>query len=220
MKKINLILALFILAVIAVQCEKYVNPFSVTHEWETYTIFPEGYDCKFDECWFTPDGHKANPFYIHAIKDTAFMFDFQFPDSSCIYDIGKDQSDWNKLYGIVDYLNNTHTESYRFAWRWLNDELQIGYYVHIDNAIYKGIMYVADIREVVTGVIEVTDNFVTFKIISDLTLEKTIYDDRIRCIEKGFTSNPYFGGDCAVNHIVRWNIRTKCIITALDNNKY
>lgn len=123
MKKVNLILALFILAVIAVKCEKYVNPFSVTYEWETYTIFPEGYDCKFDECWFTPDGHKANPFYIHAIKDTAFMFDFQFPDSSYIYDIGEDQSDWNKLYGIVDYLNNIHTESYRFAWRWFNDEL-------------------------------------------------------------------------------------------------
>jgi len=195
------------------------NPFEIPKGWTKYTIFPESYKCKYDECWGTANGHKSSPYLLHAIKDTAFVFEFVFPDRGYIYDIGQEQSDWNKLYGITDYLNNIHTESYRFSWRWFNQELQIGYYIHIDEDIFKGIIYVTDVGEMITGVIDVTEGEVAFKIISGfMVAEKIISDDRIRCIEKGYTSPPYFGGNKALpenEEPVRILIKTDCLISAL-----
>lgn len=47
---------------------------------------------------------------------------------SCKYEIGEDQSDVNKLFGLS--LGNHHNNSIRIGWRYLNSKLEICYYAY------------------------------------------------------------------------------------------
>jgi len=174
MKTIKLILALT-LATIAVQCEEFTNPFEPNTGWVEYTIYPKGTELfnaytHWDQPSFfrIANGHRAYPgYYLVQVRGDSLGFEFCFKDTSHRYDIGEDQSDWNKLYGIVDYWNKIHDYSFRFGWRWFNNELQIGYYVHLRDTIYKGFMYPTDVGEVIRASIEIEEGKATLTLDSE-----------------------------------------------------
>lgn len=78
--------------------------------------------------------HRPSPFRIAALHPI-FLFNRNYFDkefefyvmfgSSCRYNIGIDQSDWNKLGGICLSLLGPHYASYRLAWRWCENKQAI-----------------------------------------------------------------------------------------------
>lgn len=98
----------------------------------------------------------AQPFIIEKLNGNRLDFAFHF-DSTCVYNIGKEQSDWNKLTGMTDALDHIHEYSMRFVWRWYNDTLQIGYYHYLPDrpspesgilaSIYKNATYYGTIAD-------------------------------------------------------------------------
>lgn len=52
------------------------------------------------------------------VNNYAINYDMQFTES-CRYDIGKDQSDWNKLIGIKQTFENPHDITMMIGWRYL-----------------------------------------------------------------------------------------------------
>jgi len=212
MKKLNLILA-FILTSVAVSCEEFTHPCT---EWVEYIVYPEAVS---GHWLWKSNGHRAIPgYYGTQIRGNTLEFDFQFPDSSCIYDIDEDQSDWNKLYGITDFLDNIPTHSFRFSDRWFDDELQIGCYVHLGGDTLKAYIYPADIGEIVKGIIEISKGEVIFKLITEYgNFEEIIKDDRIKTSDTWWVLPRYFGGNRTASHPMKVNIKCKQLITALDN---
>lgn len=61
-------------------------------------------------------------------------------DSSCIYAIGEDQSDWNKLFGFSlgllphGFTRSMHYNSIRFGWRYNPDsnKIEVGPYYYVN----------------------------------------------------------------------------------------
>jgi len=74
-----------------------------------------------------------NPIKFWKKKDIKFSAEF---NDSCKYDVGKrDQKDWNKLVG-VDFtpLNSANKPtSVMVAWRYYNDQFQLGLYTHTED---------------------------------------------------------------------------------------
>jgi hypothetical protein len=117
--------------------------------------------------------------------------------SSCRYDIGAEQADINKLFGI-GYLPHHHDESVRFGWRYLpkSDLIEILSYWY-----KRGERHFDHICNVDIGV------GYTFQIImghSNHTLKVTgTSGERIVPLEPrkaGYLLRPYFGGNCTAPH--------------------
>ena len=80
-------------------------------------------------CTFTPERHESNVnFWMRS--DSILEVCYRFNDSY-IYDIGEDQSDKNKLFGIApEYDCDWDNLSFRISIFYQNDSLHIGAYVH------------------------------------------------------------------------------------------
>lgn len=110
---------------------------------------------------------------------------------SCRYDIGADQKDWNKLFG-VGFFPHHHRNSYRFAWRYdpEYDVIQIGAYWY-----YEG-----ERRSSVIGVTSINGNV---KLTLDYNGEVTLWriDDKVAWAIVGnwpmigYKLGAYFGGN-------------------------
>lgn len=70
--------------------------------------------------------HYAKPLLVKPV-DKVYEATYYF-NETCKYDIGSDQTDWNKLGGISDI--DPHNWSARLVWRYLNDSISIGYYIY------------------------------------------------------------------------------------------
>ena len=78
------------------------------------------------------------------LSKTAYSIeaDFLFTES-CEYDIGTDQSDWNKLIGFNHGTFSHHkNNSSRVGWRWdlTNSNYELGYYVKKDGERITGVL--------------------------------------------------------------------------------
>lgn len=97
---------------------------------------------------FKKGRHRPKPFRIAALNPIfrfnkeyfkkTFSKQFMFhPD--CRYDIGIDQSDWNKLYGVFLGVFGIHKHSFRFVWRYCQeyDKIEIGAYYYFNTEKWR-----------------------------------------------------------------------------------
>ena len=203
MKKYYLLFVLLI-SILYTRCEEleelYVhNP---KGEWVQFTI--------------EKDKHYPKPWIITHVhpKDSVLYleFDFCFPDSTCVYDIGEDQSDWNKLFGVVPMgWNLVHENSFRFGWRWLNNQLEIGYYNYINMPKpEKGVITHIDIGVVYSGLIIIEKGELYMMLVNKETLDTYEYwvEGEIRVDPLYHILYLYFGGNRAAPHDI--NVSLKC----------
>lgn len=121
--------------------------------------------------------------------------------SNCQYEIGKDQSDINKLLGFS--LGMHHKNSIRVGWRWLNSNLELCSYIYENGVRLK------------EKVLCKCDFNTDYKIDVRMTVENGKYyayffvDNRLRHVQtlstqvKKYVSYPlslYFGGNCTAPH--------------------
>lgn len=63
------------------------------------------------------------------LKDPYISRTFTFTEDS-IYDVGEDQEDWNKLFGITSSPLDSQKASHMWAWRYVNNSIQLAPYSH------------------------------------------------------------------------------------------
>lgn len=153
--------------------------------------------------------HGSVPKIINRVNsvDSILTLEFQFcfPDSTFAYDIGEEQSDWNKLFGVVPFFNYIHNNSYRFVWRYLNGELQIGYYSYVNSPyVIKGLMGVIETGRVYDAKIIVTPGRIIYSL-NDETIE---LEQKAEVFTTWHIATPWFGGSEVAPHDV--NISIKC----------
>lgn len=74
-----------------------------------------------------PTSHSALP---SIKKTTSISYKFQFEKWE--YDIGTDQSDWNKLTGLKSKFFKPLDEAYMVVWRWYKGSVQLAFYSNLD----------------------------------------------------------------------------------------
>ena len=120
---------------------------------------------------------------------------------SCRYDIGSDQSDINKLFG-VGYLPHHHTYSARFGWRYdtASDMIEIlAYWYDKGERLWESMKFVA-IGSKNIMVLRRHENMHEFYI-----GKERLQIDLNSC-EWGFLLQPYFGGNRVAPHDITINI--------------
>jgi len=134
-------------------------------------------------------------------------------DSSAIYDIGVEQSDINKLWGIRDAFFSNHKNSARFGWRYAGEGM-------IELLAYcydKGVRLNTGGGEVSLGFVKPYESVVTeiFVLENKYIFRVGIGSETIiEQVEKAtlsskwyFTSNPYFGGNLTAPHTIKIKIK-------------
>ena len=120
---------------------------------------------------------------------------------SCRYDIGSDQSDINKLFG-VGYLPHHHHNSARFGWRYDTASGMIevlAYWYANKERMWESLKFVA-IGSRNTMVIRRHENMHEFYI------GKERLQIALPSCEVGFLLHPYFGGNRTAPHDITINI--------------
>lgn len=154
------------------------------YEWERYE--------------FRKGSHAAKPLILDIDRDGILRFMAMF-DSTCIYDIGKDQSDWNKLTGLY-YLSSkgTHEYSVMVSWRWYNDSIELGYYMHLPDQPLpvKGYLKSIPLNSIMMCEVSIVDN------INTVIVGNTSYSVESININKNtkWIVNPWFGGNKTAPH--------------------
>ena len=111
----------------------------------------------------------------------------------CQYDIGKDQTDWNKLPGISGLL--IHWNSYRFGWRYNNGRIELAAYWYEDGVDLDRHVADAQFDLPVRLMIRQEGEFIVWRVD-----RKKVHEVRgkLPCI--GFRTNIYFGGNWKAPH--------------------
>lgn len=130
-------------------------------------------------------------------------------NSNCQYEIGKDQSDINKLFGFS--LGMHHKNSIRVGWRWFCGELQLCSYIYENGVRLKEkVFYRCEFGYVYNVMVklQIVDNeyFACFFVDG-----VPMYSHKIATKVKKYVSYPlslYFGGNCKATHdmIIDMNI--------------
>lgn len=197
MKKLVFIL-MAMASISLARCEKFD-----THQWMPFTI--------------QQGKHYPDKIFINRIPSrdgcyTELNFQFYFPDTSYIYDIGDNQSDWNKLFGITPFVNTIHEYSIRVVWRWFNNKLQIGYYIYMPESpkVIKGVITTTSRDIINDATIMVWDNMIVIRVNED---DFTYFDGK--SCPGWWTSMPYFGGDEVAPHDIHISLKCKYLSQCL-----
>lgn len=85
------------------------------------------------EVFTLPEGKHSNGIKAQALQTNTLKFIAIF-DESAVYqtEISENQYDLNKLLGFADCNSHHHQNSARFAWRWLEEKLEIYAYAYVD----------------------------------------------------------------------------------------
>lgn len=130
-------------------------------------------------------------------KSIAFQAIF---DQSAEYEIGKDQSDINKLYGFSEGVNHRNNSA-RFGWRWFNNRIEILAYTYVDGKFYFKYIDSVNAFEENTYQLRATDKYM-FKV------NNTIIEmERGESTDNGYYLYPYFGGNCVAPHNITIKIK-------------
>ena len=125
----------------------------------------------------------------------ALRYEVEF-GASCRYDIGDDQSDINKLFGIGHFPHH-HKNSVRYGWRWVVEMNQIeilAYWYKNGSRNDKHIGW-ASIGEKIVYQIDGTGPSWTFIFNSITRIDIGLNPCRI-----GYLLHPYFGGNKTAPH--------------------
>ncbi len=153
------------------------------------------------EVFVIEEGEHYSTHRFSMVTKDSLSFRTTFDDSA-IYatEAPSNQGDINKLYGFSDCLGHHHTNSARFGWRWLNDELQIHAYTYVDKARQSQLMGVVGIGETHDYSLAIEGDHYVFRLD-----EHEIQMPR-GCAGRGqpkYMLWPYFGGDETAPHEIR-----------------
>lgn len=114
---------------------------------------------------------------------------------SCRYDIGPEQADVNKLFGI-GYLPHHHRNSVRFGWRYVHagGMVEILAYWYRNGERYMNPMALVSIGTPHVYVMRRHENM------HQLYLDKTLMEIPVLSHRYGFLLGPYFGGNMTAPH--------------------
>ena len=114
---------------------------------------------------------------------------------SCIYDIGQDQSDVNKLFGI-GYYPHHHNRSIRFGWRWnlLDKKIDILAYWY-----FNGVREFLPLTQVEIGKTYRYD-IIVFPKMHRMMVKGTVKNVILEPRSLSYSLHPYFGGNQKAPH--------------------
>ncbi len=141
--------------------------------------------------------HRAVNRMSLVTKD-ALVFQVMF-DESAIYATTDpaNQADINKLYGFSDCNSHHQTNSARFGWRWLNNQLEILTYVYKDEIRTSKSFGAIPINETLDYALHIEGSNYVFTLNGhSITMERG-------CSDTGLVKYmlwPYFGGDETAPH--------------------
>lgn len=130
---------------------------------------------------------------------TVFLVSFT---ESCKYEIGDDQSDINKLFGVGHFPHH-HKNSVRFGWRWVPDlgKIEVLAYYYIDGKRMDRHMVYVEIGERLVYEINGEGNFYSLIIHGS-----TYLDIPLKPCKVGYLLQTYFGGNQTAPHDIEIEI--------------
>jgi hypothetical protein len=142
------------------------------------------------------EGTHGDSLYVELLRESPSSFNVIF-NKSCTYDIGDDQSDWNKLIGFSDCNDCHHENSVRIGWRWYQGKMQVcGYYYNNGERCWTEAIDVALHSEIYCGLRLEPDHYIV--VIED----QVMIIPRTNSCETGvyYKLFPYFGGNRTAPH--------------------
>jgi hypothetical protein len=143
--------------------------------------------------------HESDQSQFIPTQSSRLIFKAKF-DQTAKYQttIASNQEDINKLYGLSDCDSYHQTNSARFGWRWLNNNLEIWGYTYTNgerNYVFINTVPLDIFNEYE---IEFTENKYKFRVNGTYaTMARSCSGEA-----KGYKLFPYFGGDEAAPHDV------------------
>jgi hypothetical protein len=166
MKKLLIILLIF------VSCEK---------EQETYIVFKE-------------NSHYSN-IGVQRQDSNELHYIVEF-NESIVYDIGTDQSDKCKLFGLAPgFQFNWDELSFRHSFFFMNDSVHIGAYIHDNDTLIKKHLYTGLYEPIECYLKDYGDSVIFVVNNHYLSIPVTPHETK-----NYYIPNPYFGGNCKPPH--------------------
>lgn len=150
--------------------------------------------------------HYATPRIVETLQRNRLVFEARFNESA-IYDLGDpaSQTNKNKLLGFADCNAAHHDNSARFAWQWMNNQVEIFAYCYANGERHEKFVGVVEINEYNRYEIELTDtNYIFY-----LNDNEPVYMERGSVCSTGvyYKLWPYFGGSIPAPHTVQVSVK-------------
>jgi len=144
--------------------------------------------------------HYSSQLRLGAVSNRSFKFEALFNNTAIYQTVDpKNQGDTNKLYGFADCGDHHMTNSARFGWRWLNNQLEIMAFVHRDGKFYFHSMGPAQLNRAYDYQIKLSEDNSEYLFIfngEEVRMERGCQTEKFF----GYISGPYFGGDETAPH--------------------
>ena len=130
-------------------------------------------------------------------------------DFSCKYDIGTDQSDWNKLFG-VGYLPTHHRNSARFVWRYNpdNNMIDVGWYCYVKGERYSGFLCSIPFHRNHLLQLNIENNLFVFTVYNPQNIQIASHAVPYWKISKlSYRLGGYFGGNRKAPHSMNYTMK-------------
>ena len=157
--------------------------------------------------FYIPQGdHYSTTHIIQSIQSNKLKFDAKF-DGSARYQFQEEsfQDSKNKLLGFSDCNSRHHENSARFAWQWLNDQLEIYAYCYVNGERKEKFVGIVSIDEVNHYELSVTGSHYIFQLNHDEPV--LIERENICNVGVYYMLWPYFGGTLPAPHNVTIKLR-------------
>ncbi|MER2998337.1 hypothetical protein [Pontibacter populi] len=148
--------------------------------------------------------HSATNNTFKSLRTNTLRFEAIF-DQSAIYTSIDPVNQWdiNKLYGMADCSSSHQTNSARFGWRWLNDQLEIHGYVYHNGNRASAYISTVDLNKAYTYELRLDGSNYIFRVNgAEITLPRGCSGTG-----NGYQLYPYFGGDEVAPHDITIKIR-------------
>lgn len=156
--------------------------------------------------WYTvkKNKHRFSPLQIGLFPrlERDVRFDF-----SCRYNVGKDQTDTNKLFG-VGYFPGHHRHSARFGWEYdpVSDKILVSAYVYsLGERIDRPMALIPMGKQVRMTITPYEDGYAFLIYDGVFTYHETVLCVR-PAIKIGYRLGAYFGGTSAATHEMKIEI--------------
>lgn len=142
-----------------------------------------------------PNRHWFFPYTLGLTVARSIAYEVQF-GYGCKYDIGEDQSDINKLFGVGYWFH--HRNSARIGWRYFNDRIELHYYCYVNGNRITGLLGYASMNKPVTVQYTYTKTAYVFECNGNLF--SILHSGHGRF---GYLLGTYFGGNRKAPHEMR-----------------
>jgi hypothetical protein len=129
----------------------------------------------------------------------------KFTDS-CAYDIGPDQADINKLFGI-GYFPHHHKNSVRFGWRYSNGEIEILSYWYLNGERNSDLICSVPLNKPMVYKIHILRDWHTLTVSEGLSdFHSHSFNVPVPGKNFGYLLSTYFGGNLTAPHNIEINL--------------